>query len=144
MKPIRLVALVIALAFLAVLSLAGLSTSAQAQTPRKQCVVNWPWQIPTSQERTTQYLHKAAHTVGSAAVTMAVAKATESVEWGIAAGITVGAVREVYKYRRAGMTCEWSSMAFDAAGVALGAGVAYRWLVVPTRDGVQVAYSSRF
>ncbi|RTL40571.1 MAG: hypothetical protein EKK53_15395 [Burkholderiales bacterium] len=131
--------------FLAAVAISVLACApALAQEGPKRCIVNWPWQIPTSQERTTQYTHKALHAAGSAAVTMVVSKATDSVEWGIAAGIAVGAVREVYKYRHQGMTCEISSMAFDAAGIAIGAGVAQRWLVVPQRDGVQVAYVARF
>lgn len=108
------------------------------------CIVNWPWQIPASQERTTQYIHKSEHAVGSALVTMAVAKATNSVEWGVAAGLTVGAVREFYKIRSPGMACEWSSMAFDAAGVALGAYAVHRWLVLPQPGGIVAAYSVRF
>lgn len=142
MKSVRFVLSLICAAFAAVLLLAITTTKAHAEP--KRCVVNWPWQIPTTSERTTQYMHKAAHLLGSAAVTAAVAKATDSVEWGIAAGVAVGAWREIYKYRREGMTCEISSMSFDAAGVLLGAGVASKWLVTPQRDGVQITYVSRF
>jgi hypothetical protein len=125
-----------------ILAAALIPVAAQAQA--KQCIVNWPWQLPTTAERTQQYLHKLGHTAGSALVTAAVAKATEDVRWGVAAGVAVGAIREIYKYEHKGMTCEVSSMAFDLAGVALGAGVASRWLVVPTKGGAQVAYSTRF
>jgi hypothetical protein len=114
-----------------------------AYVQAKQCVSNWPWTAPADQ-RNTQYVHKLAHAGGSALVTMAVAKATDNVGYGIAAGIAVGAVREIYKLEKPGMTCEWSSMAFDAAGVAVGAGVASTWLVTPSKDGVRVFWRGRF
>lgn len=143
-SPVRFALYLIAAAFLAAFSLALMSTEAQAQAPRKQCIVNWPWQVTSTGERRVQYRHKALHMLGSAAVTAAVAEATDDVRWGVVAGLAVGAYREIYKYRREGMTCEISSITFDLAGVALGAGVAQTWLVVPQPKGVQIAFSSRF
>lgn len=118
---------------------AACSLGAQAR-----CITNWPWQIPTEHDRQTQYLHKLGHTAGSALVTAGVAWATDDVRLGVLAGISVGAARELYKKNTPGMSCEWSSMTFDAVGVALGAHAASRWLVIPRHDGVVVSYSAHF
>lgn len=108
------------------------------------CITNWPWQVPNTHERQVQYLHKLGHTAGSALVTAGVAWATDDMRLGVAAGIAVGAAREIYKRNTPGMSCEWSSMTFDAVGVALGAKAAQRWLIVPKKDGVFVSFNSRF
>lgn len=116
------------------------STPAQAAA----CIVNWPWEQPTLDGRIQQHEHKAGHLLGSAAVTAGVTWYTQDVRYGVAAGLAVGAVREIYKASHANMSCEWSSISYDLVGVALGAYLGEKWLIVPKRDGVQVMYSTRF
>lgn len=108
------------------------------------CIGNWPGSQSDPGARVQQGEHKALHLIGSAAVTAGVAWATDDVRWGIAAGAAVGLAREIQKATSPGMRCEWSSMTYDALGVAVGAYAARRWLVLPQKGGAVVAYSARF
>lgn len=108
------------------------------------CIGNWPGGQPAQWERTQQWGHKALHLDGSAAVTAAAAWATGDVRYGIAAGAVLGLAREVQKATHPGMRCEWSSVTYDAIGIGLGAYGASRWLIVPRKGGLEVAYALRY
>jgi hypothetical protein len=90
--------------------------------------------------------HKVLHLAGSAAVTTFVGTALNDPMKGVYAGIAVGAVRELEKRLAPDMRCEYSSMAWDAAGVGIGYLAAKRLTVSPVLtghklDGVKVTYS---
>lgn len=86
--------------------------------------------------------HKKVHFVGSAAVTLIGIQVTQSVWEGVAIGAAVGLAREAYKVH-AGGQCEWSSMAWDAAGIALGAAGSH-WLVTKNGATTTVQYVRAF
>lgn len=83
-------------------------------------------------------VNKSVHLAGSAAVTAAVTLATKDPYWGIAAGAGVGLVREVYKVRTGGR-CEWSSMAWDVAGIAIGSYTS-RVIIAPHFIGYRIEF----
>lgn len=96
---------------------------------------------------------KAGHAAGSAAIVFATNAAVRQFtptafaaapEMGVWPGIVAGAVREVDKATLGhGYSCEWSSMAYDALGIALGV-TATHWLLIPAPRGATVAYSREF
>jgi hypothetical protein len=53
---------------------------------------------------------------------------------GLAAGVALGAAREKQKLNM-GFNCEWTSIAFDAAGVALGYTASKHWHFAPMDSG---------
>lgn len=63
---------------------------------------------------------------------------------GFAAGMTIGLVREKYKMNHPGMHCEYSAIAYDIAGSATGAFITDRFILLPQKKGVYVAYSKEF
>jgi hypothetical protein len=99
-----------------------------------------PAQACTSTEWNSD--HKKVHFGGEALVTLIGAQVTQSMPAGIAIGVGVGLAREIYKVHHGGQ-CEWSSMAWDAAGIALGATAAH-WLVFNDGRTTTVAYATRF
>lgn len=128
------------LVFMLPLFLAILASNAHAAS----CIGNWPGSQRDATVQTQQREHKALHLIGSAVATAGVAWAADDVRWGIAAGAGLGLAREIQKATSPGMRCEWSSMTYDALGIALGAWGASRWIVTPRRQGVQVAWVGRF
>lgn len=89
--------------------------------------------------------HKAMHFAGNAALAGFVFKETRS-EWAAyGAAFAVSAAREVYKQRRAPeMRCEYSSMAWDAAGAIAGVGITKAFFIVPENHGVSIHYYRSF
>ena len=85
--------------------------------------------------------NKAVHMGGTALIAGFVTAKSESPWLGFGAGLAVGAVREAYKANHPGMRCEYSSMTWDVAGSALGAHLANKIYLTPTRGGVAVALS---
>jgi hypothetical protein len=78
--------------------------------------------------------HKAIHLLGSAAVTYMVAEVSGNPWAGLAAGVALGAAREKQKLNFGG-NCEWTSIAFDAAGVAMGYTASKHWHFAPLDSG---------
>ena len=88
--------------------------------------------------------HKMLHLAGNAALVSFVSVATNDPIKGVVAGVLVSAAREYEKASGVGTACEYSSMAWDAAGIALGYYVSNKWLIVPQKDGVVVGYHTTF
>ena len=86
--------------------------------------------------------NKHFHLVGSAVISGTVTYLTKEPWYGIAAGVAAGAYREQWK-RSHGGSCEWSSITWDLAGVALGTGYAH-WLIKRDRGTTYVAYAREF
>lgn len=86
--------------------------------------------------------NKHLHLVGTAGVTLLTATITQNVWWGVGAGTFVSLARE-WEKKSAGGDCEYSSLAWDAAGIAIGA-YGSHWTIKPTHGGVAVAYSKEF
>lgn len=115
------------------------------------CIANWPSDQPTTAGQRQQYLHKAIHFAGEAGITAGAGQVARSIwpaldasaamMWGVAAGTAALIGRELYKAATPGMACEWSSVAFGAAGIAAGAIVGYQWLIYPTRGGAGMRVS---
>ncbi|MGQ3051112.1 MAG: hypothetical protein ACT6S0_04950 [Roseateles sp.] len=85
---------------------------------------------------------KTKHMLGGAAIASAVTLATKEPHWGFAAGLAVGAAKEIWDRRGSG-TCSFQDFAVTAGGAAAGAyGTA--WLILPQRRGVAVAYVKAF
>lgn len=87
-------------------------------------------------------VNKSLHLVGEAVITIVVADRTDSIAWGLGAAAAVGAYREIWKTQH-GYSCEYSSIAYDIAGMAAGAAV-HHWTVIPQRGGATVAYVTEF
>lgn len=94
---------------------------------------------------------KTLHAIGNAVVVMGTDLAVR--DWapetfqrypylGLIPALAVSAGREVWKTKHHGQ-CEWASMAYDAAGMAVGV-AGTRWLLVPQDKGVLVAYVKEF
>ena len=137
MKRITLTVFAIIFAFCATLLL--LSTKAQAES----CIGNWYGDQVTAADKSLYLQHKPLHLLGNAALTAGAAWATNNVWIGVAAGIGASAYREHWKLDH-GFRCERSSMAYDAAGVLIGALGAQHWLIVPMPQGLQVTYATNF
>jgi hypothetical protein len=117
------------------LLLAGLLAATDANAA---CLNNWEvLKTPIGRD------HKAIHLLGSAGVTYLVSEATGNVWMGVAAGAAVGLAREKEKIDFGG-SCEWTSIAFDAAGVALGYTASKHWHFRPLSGGWQVDYTLQF
>ena len=83
--------------------------------------------------------NKSMHLLGEMAVTTIATDLTGSLKWGVGIGVAVGAAREIHKARTPGMACETSSMLYDAAGIAIGAGIGRVVLQRKDGGGVQVS-----
>ena len=88
---------------------------------------------------------KALHLFGEAALTAGTTYLTQDWRYGIGAAVAAGWVREAYKaYRIPGGNCEYSSITYDLAGMAIGAALGQHFFVMPKPGGVQVTYSREF
>lgn len=117
-----------AAAVVTTLALASYPAAAQ-----QRCTMSDPWQGPD----------KTKHFIAGAGVGAAVTLATERPHWGFAAGVAVGAAKELVDRRGSG-TCSFQDFAVTALGAAAGAyGTA--WLILPDpKGGVFVGYSRAF
>jgi hypothetical protein len=86
---------------------------------------------------------KELHLVGNAVVVSGVAWGPGNLWYGLAAGLAVSAAREEYKHLTPGESCEYNSMIWDAAGMAIGA-AGYHWVIEPRQHGAVLAYSRTF
>lgn len=88
-------------------------------------------------------MDKSIHLVGEGWITI-MGDSLSSHEWvGPTAALAVGAYREIWKTQH-GYSCEWSSMAYDLAGIGLGAVVGHHILISATSRGAAVAYVTQF
>lgn len=86
---------------------------------------------------------KTKHAIAGAAIGAAVTAATEKPLYGAIAATGVGLAKELIDRRYPNHTCSFQDFAVTAAaGVAGAYGTA--WLILPRRNGVQVAYVARF
>lgn len=87
---------------------------------------------------------KTKHAIGGAAIGAAVTAATKDPLYGAIAATTVALGKELVDRRYPGLhTCSLQDFAVTAAaGVAASYGTA--WLILPRRDGVQVAFVKTF
>lgn len=95
--------------------------------------------------------HKDLHAIGNAGIVFGVdmalkAEAPETFErypyLGLVPAVLTSAGRELWKEKHGG-SCEWSSITYDAAGMAVGAAGTH-WLLVPQDKGILVAYYKAF
>ena len=88
-------------------------------------------------------MDKSIHLVGEGWITI-MGDSLSGREWvGPTAALAVGAYREVWKTQH-GYSCEWSSMAYDLAGIGLGAAVGHHILITAAPHAVAVSYSTKF
>lgn len=112
--------------------IAALAVCTSASAFERKCTTSDLWRGPD----------KTKHMIGGAAIASAVTLATKEPHWGFAAGVAVGAAKEIWD-RRGNGTCSFQDFAVTAAGAAAGAyGTA--WLILPRKDGVTVAYVKAF
>ena len=79
---------------------------------------------------------KALHLVGEAIVANGLTYVTHDPWIGVGATIVAGAAREWYKIHRVpGGNCEYSSIAYDFAGMALGTWTGYKFWIEPRPEG---------
>ncbi|HYP30900.1 MAG TPA: hypothetical protein VES00_03475 [Burkholderiaceae bacterium] len=97
-----------------------------------------------STDKTLHLVGNAAIVFGSDAALKAFAPAAfEAAPYlGIVPALAMSAMREFDKSRMGGR-CEYSSMVYDATGIAFGA-ASTRWLLLPEPRGVQFAYTQSF
>lgn len=86
---------------------------------------------------------KMLHFAGTAVISGGVTAFTGSATTGFWAGVAAGALRELYKVNH-GMSCEYSSMAYDFAGAAAGSFVVQHWFILPRRRGIELVYTRTF
>lgn len=86
---------------------------------------------------------KTKHAIAGAAIGAAVTAATAKPLYGALAATGVGLAKELIDRRYPNHTCSFQDFAVTAAAGWAGAyGTA--WLILPRRDGVQVAFSKSF
>jgi hypothetical protein len=86
-----------------------------------------------------QIEHKLLHTAVNAGVVYGTAYFTDSVWGGVLVATGMSLAREVEKATTPGMRCEWSSMAFDAAGIGLGAWASFHFIIDPRQRSISVS-----
>lgn len=89
-------------------------------------------------------VNKSLHAVGEMALTLVATDATGSLRWGIGIAVAAGAYREIYKAHQPGMSCEYSSMAYDLAGIAAGVAVHHFAILPRPGGGAEAIYSTQF
>ena len=108
------------------------TTLALAALPCAACTTADRWTGPDKQK----------HLLAGAALGAAGTLATKDPLKGLAFGAAVGLAKELHD-RRGGGTCSLQDFAVTALGAAAGAyGTA--WLIAPRKDGVFIAFSTRF
>lgn len=104
------------------------------------CIVTGP--NPGSAQ---QIEHKLGHTLINFTAVTATTALTDNVWGGVALAVGIDLAREYQKASTPGMRCEYSSMAFDALGIALGVAAVHHWDIGSTRRGeVHVSYTTEF
>ena len=93
-------------------------------------------------------VNKSVHLVGLMAADLVVTNATQSEAWGVSVAASLGSYREIWKveHRSEGYNCEYSSMAYDLAGILAAHWVIGRAHVIVAAQpgGVAVTYSREF
>lgn len=98
-----------------------------------KCITNDAWTGPD----------KTKHLAVGLAMGSSVTLLTKSPERAVLVATAVAAAKEVVDSRSAGHTCSLQDFAVTVAGGVAGAyGTA--WVILPKKDGVQVAYAKRF
>ena len=101
--------------------------------PDGKCTTSDPWRGPD----------KTKHAIGGAAIGAAVTYATKEPLYGSIAAVGAGFAKEALDRRSASHTCSFQDFAVTAAaGIAASYGTA--WVLLPKRDGVQIAYVKAF
>lgn len=130
-SSIRAALYAIALSLLVSFSLGLLAQPAHAF--ERKCTTSDLWRGPD----------KTKHAIAGAAIGAAVTAAAKDPLYGALAATGVALGKELIDRRYPNHTCSFQDFAVTAAAGWAGAyGTA--WLIVPRRDGVQVAYVARF
>lgn len=118
---------------IAIVGVASALAAGSAGAFERKCTTSDLWRGPD----------KTKHAIAGAAIGAAVTAATREPLYGALAATGVAIGKELVDRRFPAHTCSFQDFAVTAAAGWAGAyGTA--WLILPKRDGVQVAFSARF